>query len=86
MVFTLHAMEQKRLGRSCMYLPHPSQVPPNFDLVEGLASLDRCRGLRCTAFLPLILYVCQIKSQLIEVDIDLFISKLKRKLKAMRNH
>lgn len=37
---TLHAMEQKRLLRSCKYLSQASQVPPNFDLVEGFVSLD----------------------------------------------
>lgn len=57
MLITLHAMEQKRFGWSCMYLPQASQEAAHLDLVDGLVSLDRGRGFRCTAFSPLILYV-----------------------------
>lgn len=52
---TLQAMEQKRFGMSCRYLPQTSQAEPNFAFVDGLASLDIGRGFRCTALSPLIL-------------------------------
>ena len=57
-LITLHAIEQKRLGRSCMYLPQASHEPAQKDLVDGFASFAWGRGFRCTAFSPLILYVC----------------------------
>lgn len=44
--FTLQAIEQKRLGKSCMYLPQASQVPPNFNFVDGFESFDCGRGLK----------------------------------------
>lgn len=52
---TLQAIEQKRLGKSCMYLPQASQVPPNFNFVDGFESFDCGRGLKWTAFSPFIL-------------------------------
>lgn len=56
--FTLQAIEQKKLGGSCKYLLQALQVPPLFDFVDGFVSFDCDRGFRCTAFSPLILYVC----------------------------
>lgn len=53
--FTLQAIEQKRLGKSCMYLPQASQVPPNFNFVDGFESFDCGRGHKWTAFSPFIL-------------------------------
>lgn len=57
-VFTLQAIEQKRLGGSCKYLLQASQVPLLFDFVDDFVSFGWGRGFRCTAFSPLILYVC----------------------------
>lgn len=54
-LFTLQAIEQKRLGKSCMYLPQASQVPPNFNFVDGFESFDCGRGFKWTAFSPFIL-------------------------------
>lgn len=58
--FTLHEMEQNRLGRSWIYLLQVTHEAAFLDFVEGLASFACGLEFKCIAFSPFILYVyCQ---------------------------